>query len=106
MAEWKGRCQFCEEERSGNFIPPDQVSLKHGLPISYSGGQLCRCVQCGSLYCGSCATNHHGRCPKCGDDKWQHAVYGIVRGGVFRKGVYLIVLALVIVAVIVWWALG
>lgn len=102
MAQWQANCQFCGEERSGSYIPPDSYALSHGLPISYSGGQLCRCIKCGALYCPSCAMKSNDCCPKCGEDKWQHAVYGIARGTPAGKGMLVTVLIIAIPAVVVW----
>jgi hypothetical protein len=98
--EWKAHCEFCGEERSGTYIP-----RTGGLPMSHSGGQLCRCVKCGSLYCPSCAmhkTKNDG-CPKCGETSWQHAVYGIdaaARGS--RISIPRLVVIGGVIAVVIW----
>ena len=75
--QWKGQCEFCGQTLSGWYMPPDAAQMSYDLPLSYGGGTLCRCAKCGSLYCHSCAMKNNECCPKCGDNKWEHAAYRI-----------------------------
>jgi DNA-directed RNA polymerase subunit RPC12/RpoP len=68
--EEKYKCDFCERECTFRIIPPDEVAIRHNLPISYSNlgpsGDLNRCVKCGKICCQPCFQDKGWRCPHCG----------------------------------------